>query len=494
MSLKSTLYTNHDENAKDFDSYQENPDGVPAQIKARVLELINTGCNSPLHIRNGLQADFGVVDYAHINTALERLDMDGLITIDESGWQTKVYPKGEAQKKTLPNRKGGGMTANSTIQNSYVNSFKVSDQTTQDALGKRILATIEAGESLAHRICVVAQLPAHKVESELSELVIDGKLDRVRVAGLDAYFPKGEVPSGRLYLNGNKVSSISEPAPAPAVIEVSAPTEIITNQIEDLEPETVPETKPVRPYQLSNRFQSNVTAENIRNLPLTVVTIEQIAKALSVAPGTVASTMSRKPDVKTAIVERRSDGYKKSGKFTPTNKLTISAGQLWELEQMVAQGLSTAAISTNIKINPHTLKQWCYGSDRPDVRAAFLRGKSIRDANTQPKQVEAVLVSDARLNETVERLESDSNYRREVALLEQSLEKVAPKQTATDRNVPATLSPDGHEQYLAELERELNDNKLLFRKLSLEKQYSEVWGETSPKAAEVWAELERKAA
>lgn len=190
---------------------------------------------------------------------------------------------------------------------------------------------------------------------------------------------------------------------------------------------------------------------------------------------------------------------KSASKLTPLAFYECAAAGMTHKKAAEQLGVKTGTIGTYVSA----------GSERPELREAWLKGKAEYQAKNQiPAEpvdekteeqndhVDAEILgsrmtADHRLTETLNRMKE----RPHEFIENGDLPEIEQKQPAElEIRKPATGVIEIPAEHLTAVEGELNASKLLFRKLVLEKNWTEIYGAPSEKAPEVWAEVERRAA
>lgn len=462
----------------DFDvpEFTVNPDGVPAQIESRVAELIAAGNSFAREIRRELETNFGAVDYAHLNTALERLEMTDKIERCDAGMQTRFFPaKAAAAQKA---EKLSAMAVRQNVHEFYRNNWSINPMkdmkfsNDKDALplAERIVAAIRDGHHLVHKICVAVSCNALKVESEIEQLVIDGRLKKVRQGRMDAYFEpdgaaKTEVSVDDSDLDVETLDKTEDADAENIEPKITEPAFLIPETADQAD---LPKDDALPPKSHARRsVAALVTPERVAEASREGFTIREAAVFLGIAHATL-KTYLRKPELRAVWDANRISA--KSAAVTKTPKKAASSQPKTNQEIRPAENVSDE-IAPAVQIAAEKTG----ATEQPNCLENF-------------SPVTAVMVADRRLNETVERLKSEKTvsglkpyvHRQSLPSLPQFSEA---EQLTTEIGVVR----------LTDIEERLNDYKILARKTHAVLIYEEAFGEKPPRYAEVIGELEKAA-
>lgn len=287
---------------EDFEAVYTVPENsFVAKIKPRVLKLINNGCRLVLQIKrrideeNRLEAEerneaAEKVDYAHVNTAIEQLLIDGKIFSHETPLQTEYFTpetweKYQLEKKTsisLPESERKRIEAeinerNKTMPNLNVNQINGKGVKTDDFYRNNIVSAVEKGNHLGWKIAAFTLIRADKCENLLGELVIDGVLKTREVADKIIYLTPEQFANfegKNLCLVGNGKLAAAEDVNSPK--KPGAP---------------VPAKPAAAAAASSGKLVLN--EENVRQLASEGKSQTQIAKILGIPYPTLVSSFAR---------------------------------------------------------------------------------------------------------------------------------------------------------------------------------------------------------
>lgn len=433
--------------------YLSKPDSLTTRIKPSVLELVKSGCWNQIHIRNGLQKDFGNVDYSFINTALEQLQIDGEICRVTDEWSGKesyhaagsepINHETTVQEQTarfeIKPRTAVRETADKEKTEMASSNWQWQHRITRESLEKA------AAEGLSKREA------ARLMDVTLSQLqsTLDNN-DWARAA-----WKKGVIL--REEKNGRRDEIVN---PAPDAGASSEPA-------------------------VDSASSEKASAKSI------AASVEPVEQAVGTQVKSVHPTRG------------------KTAKIRPLEKADLE-----KIEELAAAGKSYIEIAAVLKIKIGTMNGYLYNKKygRADVRDAYGRGRkqfkesfsrrklrerapvSTNEPETGASQFDAEIMSSGETrDEVVSDTFSDIPDFSEKGIARQPQDSVA----IIERNALAPsiskAAESGAEQLARAFETAFSDVNALCRKLRIEELWQKTYGESSPKLPEILAEIRQRA-